>query len=58
MHKKNLKSQESNSTKHTGDRSPEMVELSDEALSQVWGGILGTCVPRSGSVSTRIYLDD
>lgn len=22
------------------------------------GGILGTCVPRSGSVSTRIYLDD
>ncbi len=38
MHKKNLKSQESNSTKHTGDRPPEMVELSDEALSQVWGG--------------------
>jgi hypothetical protein len=38
MHKKNLKSQESNSTEHTGDRPPEMVALSDEALSQVWGG--------------------
>jgi hypothetical protein len=48
MHKKNLKSQESNSTKHTGDRPPEMVELSDEALSQV------RIYDRRGSFSHRL----
>jgi hypothetical protein len=38
MNRKNLRHQETNSTKNTGKQHPGMVELSDEALSQVWGG--------------------
>jgi|GEM_PF-5924909 len=38
MDKKNLRPQETHSTKDTGEQHLGMVELSDEALSQVWGG--------------------
>jgi len=56
MYKKNLKPEKTNSTKHTGEQPPEMVELtemielSDDAMQQLVGGqqslsaCVGSCV--------------
>jgi hypothetical protein len=38
MYRKNSKPQETNSTKDTGEQFFGMVDLSDEALSQAYGG--------------------